>query len=50
MAKICLNIYKATISIDISVCDVYVNLVLKKEKYFLGRIGINFGGFGEQQN
>ena len=32
------------------VCDVYVNLVLKKEKYILGRIGLNFGGFGEQLN
>ena len=28
----------------------YVNLVLKKEKYILGRIGLNFGGFGEQLN
>ena len=27
-----------------------MNLVLKKEKYILGRIGINFGGFGEQLN
>ena len=32
------------------VCDVYVNLVLKKEKYILVRIGLNFGGFGEQLN
>ena len=33
------------------VSDVYVNLVLKKEKYiFLGRIGLNFWGFGEQLN
>ena len=29
-------------------CGVYVNLVLKKEKYILGRIGLNFWGFGEQ--
>ena len=27
---------------------VYVNLVLKEEKYILGRIGLNFWGFGEQ--
>ena len=27
-----------------------VNLVLKKEKYILGRIGLNLGGFGEQLN
>ena len=32
------------------VCGVYVNLVLKKEKYILGRIGLNFWGFGEQLN
>ena len=32
------------------VCDVYVNLVLKKEKYILGRIGLKFWGFGEQLN
>ena len=32
------------------VCDVYVNLVLKKIKYILGRIGLNFLGFGEQLN
>ena len=31
------------------VCDVYVNLALKKEKK-IGRIGLNFGGFGEQLN
>ena len=28
----------------------YVNLVLKKKKYILGRIGLTFGGFGEQLN
>ena len=29
----------------------YVNLAIKKEKYMyiLGRIGLNFWGFGEQQ-
>ena len=27
-----------------------MNLVLKKEKYILGRIGLNFGGFVEQLN
>ena len=27
-----------------------MNLVLKKEKYILGRICFNFGGFGEQLN
>ena len=27
-----------------------MNLVLKKEKYILGRIGLNFWGFGEQLN
>ena len=27
-----------------------MNLVLKKEKYISGRIGLNFGGFGEQLN
>ena len=27
-----------------------MNLVLKKEKYILGRIDLNFGGFGEQLN
>ena len=32
------------------VFDVYVKLVLKKEKYILGRIGLNFWGFGEQLN
>ena len=32
------------------VCDMYVNLVLKKEKYILGRIGLKFWGFGEQLN
>ena len=29
-------------------CGVYVNLVLKKEKYILGRIRLNIWGFGEQ--
>ena len=28
----------------------YVNLILKKEKDILGRIGLNFWGFGEQLN
>ena len=41
---------KRTLSRVHRVCDVYVNLVLKKEKYILGRIGFNFGGFGEQLN
>ena len=56
MSKLCLNIYKAAIlnthfkSHFHRVCDVYVNLVLKKEKYILGRVGLNFGGFGEQLN
>ena len=27
-----------------------MNLVLKKEKYILGKIGLNFRGFGEQLN
>ena len=26
----------------------YVNLILWKEKYILGRIGLYFGGFGEK--
>ena len=33
---------KRTLSHVHRVCDVYVNLVLKKEKYILGRIGLNF--------
>ena len=28
----------------------YGNSILKKEKYILWRIGLNFGGFGEQLN
>ena len=28
----------------------YVNLILWKEKYILGRIGFYFGGFGEKLN
>ena len=49
--KLCLNIYKASILSHVHrVCDVYVNLVLKKEKYILGRIGLNFWGFEEQLN
>ena len=27
-----------------------MNMVLKKGNYILGRIGLNFGGFGEQLN
>ena len=41
---------KRTLSHVHHVCDVYVNLVLKKEKYILGRIGLTFEGFGEQLN
>ena len=41
---------KRTLSHVHRVCDVYVNLVLKKEKNILGRIGLNFWGFGEQLN
>ena len=47
------NYIKRTLTHVHRVCDVYVvyvNLVLKKEKYILGRIGLNFGGFGEQLN
>ena len=54
MSKLCLKGYKATILNYIKlvhrVCGVYVNLVLKKEKYILGRISLNFWGFGEQLN
>ena len=56
MSKLCLNIFikqpgiKRTLSHVHCVCDVYVNLVLKKEKCILGRIGLNFWGFGEQLN
>ena len=51
MSKLCLNIYKAnhikrTLSHVHRVCDVYVNLVLKTEKYILERIGLNFGDLG----
>ena len=28
----------------------YVNLILWKELYILGRIGLHFGGFGEKLN
>ena len=28
----------------------YVNLILWKELYILGRIGLYFGGFGEKLN
>ena len=28
----------------------YVNSILLKEKYILGRIGLYFGGFGEKQH
>ena len=52
--KLYLNIYKTSILNAHyhvhRVCDVYVNLVLKKEKYILGRIGLIFLGFGEQLN
>ena len=54
--KLCVNIYRAsilnkrTLSHVHRVCDVYVNLVQKKEKYILGRTGLNFWGFGEQLN
>ena len=41
---------KRTLSHVHRVCDKYVNLVLKKEKYILGRIDLNFWGFGEQLN
>ena len=41
---------KRTFSHVHRVCDVYVNLVLQKEKNILGRIGLNFEGFGEQLN
>ena len=49
------NIYKSnhikrTLSHVHRVCDVYVNLVLKKKINILGRIGLNFGGFGEHLN
>ena len=55
MSKLCLNIYmyKATILSHVHrVGDVYmyVDLVLKKEKYILGRNGLKFWGFGEQLN
>ena len=45
-----LNHIKRTLGHVHRVCDVYVNLVLKKEKYIKGGIGLNFGGFGEQLN
>ena len=41
MSKLCLNIYKATIlnahHVNL-VCDVYVNLVIKKEHIFMGEL------------
>ena len=40
---------KRTLSHVHCVCDMYVNLVLKRIKNILGRIGFNFWGFGDRE-
>ena len=57
MAKLCFTCIRQNIKWSLSHAHLYsfivinyVILILRKEKYILGRIGIYFGGFGEKLN